>query len=134
MMVVITLGKFGITGVFAIIYLHAAELFPTVLRSTGLATASICGRFGSMLAPIVGRELGKKYPEATIVIFAILSLFAGIMTLWLPETKGVKLADTIEEGEALGQNHKWYSFSSKMPVVSKPISMQDMSADSGIRT
>ena len=48
--------------------------------------------------------------------------------------KGVKLADTIEEGEALGQNHKWYSFSSKMPVVSKPISMQDMSADSGIRT
>ena len=49
-------------------------------------------------------------------------------------TKGVKLADTIEEGEALGQNHKWYSFSSKMPVVSKPISMQDMSADSGIRT
>jgi len=134
MMVVITLGKFGITGVFAIIYLHAAELFPTVLRSTGLATASICGRFGSMLAPIVGRELGKKYPEATIVIFAILSLFAGVLTLWLPETKGVKLADTIEEGEALGQNHKWYSFSSKMPVVSKPISMQDMSADSGIRT
>jgi len=35
MMVVISLGKFGITGVFAIIYLHAAELFPTVLRSTG---------------------------------------------------------------------------------------------------
>ena len=35
MMIIITLGKFGITGVFAIIYLHAAELFPTVLRSTG---------------------------------------------------------------------------------------------------
>ena len=114
MLVVISLGKFGITGVFAIIYLHAAELFPTVLRSTGLGTASICGRIGSMLAPIVGRELTNltESPVATIVIFALLSFVAGVFTLWLPETKGMKLADTVEQGEALGKNQKWYSCSS----------------------
>lgn len=103
MLVVVSLGKLGIIGVFGIIYLHAAEIFPTVLRSTGLGTSSICGRIGSMLAPIVGRELGKISPMATIVLFAILSCVAGVLTLWLPETKGVKMADTIAEGEALGK-------------------------------
>jgi hypothetical protein len=56
-----------------------------------------------MLAPIVGRELGRIDPAATIGIFSLLSLVAGVMTLWLPETKGKKLADTIAEGEALGR-------------------------------
>ena len=50
---------------------------------------------------------------ATIVIFALLSFVAGVLTLWLPETKGMKLADTIEEQEELGKNQKWYSCSSK---------------------
>ena len=50
---------------------------------------------------------------ATIVIFALLSFVAGVLTLWLPETKGMKLADTIEEQEEIGKNQKWYSCSSK---------------------
>ena len=62
---------------------------------------------------IVGRELGRISPVATIVIFALLSFVAGVLTLWLPETKGMKLADTIEEQEELGKNQKWYSCSSK---------------------
>ena len=110
MLIVVSMGKMGIIGVFGIIYLHAAEIFPTVVRSTGLGTSSICGRIGSMLAPIVGRELGKINPAASIVIFAILSFLAGVLTLWLPETKGLKMADTIAEGEALGKNQKWYQW------------------------
>ena len=106
MMIVAALGKFGIICVFAIIYLHAAEIFPTVVRTTGLGTCSMFGRFGSMLAPMVGRELGRVNPIAAIMIFAFMSLFAGIFTLWLPETKGIKTTDTIEEGEAMGKGQK----------------------------
>ena len=62
------------------------------------------GRVGSMLAPIVGRELGKTNPQATITIFAFLSMIAGVFTLWLPETRGLKMIDTIEEAEALGKH------------------------------
>ncbi len=109
MLLVVSIGKLGITGVFAIIYLHAAEIFPTVLRSTGLSTSSICGRIGSMLAPVLGRELGKVSPMATILIFAALSFLAGIFTLWLPETKGRKMPDTVQEAEDLAKDQKFFS-------------------------
>ena len=69
-----------------------------------MGSASMFGRFGSMLAPVVGRELGKVHPVATMVIYAILSMLAGILTLWLPETRGLKMIDTIEEAEALKNN------------------------------
>ena len=103
---VVSLGKFGIICVFAIIYLHAAEIFPTVLRNTGLGSASMFGRLGSMLAPVVGREL---HPTATISIFASMSMLAGILTLWLPETRGLKMIDTIEEAESLECSKKLIS-------------------------
>ena len=103
---VVSLGKFGIICVFAIIYLHAAELFPTVLRNTGLGSASMFGRVGSMLAPVVGREL---HPTATLSIFASMSMLAGILTLWLPETRGLKMIDTIEEAESLECTRKLIS-------------------------
>lgn len=51
------IGKFGVTCAFAINYVYAAELFPTVLRSTGMGMCSVMGGVGSILAPIVGREL-----------------------------------------------------------------------------
>jgi OCT family organic cation transporter-like MFS transporter 4/5 len=51
------IGKFGVTCAFAIIYVFAAELFPTVLRTTGMGMCSVMARVGSILAPIVGREL-----------------------------------------------------------------------------
>ena len=53
------LGKFFETGSFGIIYVYAAELYPTVLRSTGMGLSSVMGRVGSILAPVVGRELVK---------------------------------------------------------------------------
>ena len=99
MMVVVMAGKFGIICIFAMIYLHSSEVFPTVIRTTGLGTCSMFGRIGSMLAPIIGRELGAVNQPAAVAIFATLALMAGVLTLWLPETRGKKLADTIEEGE-----------------------------------
>ena len=103
MLTVMTLGKFGIDGVFAIIYLHAAELFPTVLRTTGMGSASTFARIGAMLGPVIGGEYSKTNPQAAIMSMAFLSLIAGVLTFWLPETKGLKMADTIEEAEAIGK-------------------------------
>jgi OCT family organic cation transporter-like MFS transporter 4/5 len=53
------LGKLFVTGTFGIIYIYAAELYPTVLRSTGMGLSAVMGRVGSILAPVVGRELVK---------------------------------------------------------------------------
>lgn len=46
-------GKFCISGSFAIICNYSAELFPTVIRNTGIGFGSMCARLGAMLTPII---------------------------------------------------------------------------------
>lgn len=98
-LVMATIGKFGAVCAFAIIYVQAAEIFPTVVRNTGIGTSSSIARVGSVLAPIVGREVAKINRDLVIVIFAVVALISGALTLFLPETNGKKLPDTIEEGK-----------------------------------
>ena len=69
-LVMASLGRFGISAAFAIIYLYSVELFPTVLRTTGFGSASMVSRFGSILAPIISRELGKVDDSIPLIIFA----------------------------------------------------------------
>ena len=95
-----TIGKFGVICAFAIIYVQAVELFPTVLRSTGIGSASSMARIGSVIAPIVGRELAKYHRTLTIVMFSMVALVSGSLTFLLPETNGKSLPDTLEQSEA----------------------------------
>ena len=96
-----TIGKFGAVCAFAIIYVQAAEIFPTVVRNTGIGTSSSMARVGAVLAPIIGREVAKYDRDLVIVIFALVALLSGTLTLFLPETNGKSLPDTIEEGQIL---------------------------------
>ena len=38
---------------FGIVYLLAAEVYPTVLRTVGIGTSSMCARIAAMMAPYV---------------------------------------------------------------------------------
>lgn len=93
------LGKFAITASFAMVYQYAAEMFPTVVRNVGVGSCSFFSRFGSILAPFVGRELGSLSPIAPIFIFGFTSLLGGVLALFLPETNNKTLPNTIQEGE-----------------------------------
>lgn len=115
-----SLGKFGIICAFAIIYVHAAELFPTVVRNTGLGSSSSFARIGSMLAPVIGRELGRVDRNLTIIIFAACSLIAGCLTLFLPETKNQKLPDSIEEGEEFGSDDSVFDMCKRKQTTEVP--------------
>lgn len=42
---------------------------------------------------------GLLSPRAPLLVFAVFSLLAGLLTLLLPETRGRVLPDTIAEGE-----------------------------------
>lgn len=44
-------GKFGIAASFAIIYIFAGELYPTVLRAVGMGMSSMVAGIGLLVAP-----------------------------------------------------------------------------------
>jgi len=51
-------GKLFIFSSFNVIYIHSGEIFPTVLRHTGIGSCSIAARIGSILAPFVKEMVG----------------------------------------------------------------------------
>ncbi|GFR97680.1 organic cation transporter protein [Elysia marginata] len=89
-------GKFGITASYGIIYLMAAEIFPTVIRNIGMGVASMSARIGGILAPLI-LDLQSVSKPLPLVIFGALSIFAGVMALLLPETAGRPLAQLPED-------------------------------------
>lgn len=94
-------GKFCISGSFSIIFNYSAEIFPTVVRNTGIGFGSMSARLGGMLAPIVSLLDGfdKRIP---IVVFASFALVSGFFALFLPETLHQPMPQTIEDGENFG--------------------------------
>ena len=44
-----TLGKFGAIAAFAIIYVQAVEIFPTVLRNSAIGSSSAMARVGKCI-------------------------------------------------------------------------------------
>nr|XP_046919037.1 organic cation transporter protein-like [Dermatophagoides farinae] len=99
------LGKMSISGSFSLVYVYAAEMFPTILRITGLGMCSFCARFGAMTAPYLLQLhlFGDSFP---FLVIGIITLIAGIVSIILPETKGKKLPDTLAEVEQLKYSNK----------------------------
>lgn len=58
---IVFFGKFCIAGSFAVIYNYSAELFPTVLRNTGLGVGSMCARLSAALTPLIGLMVSKSF-------------------------------------------------------------------------
>ncbi|KAG7500185.1 solute carrier family 22 member 13-like [Solea senegalensis] len=91
-------GKFGITAAIAVIYVYTAEIFPTVLRQTGIGISSMFARVGGVLAPVISM-LGVHSPAAPLVIFGTSTVLGAALALALPETADRPLPDTVEDAE-----------------------------------
>ena len=51
--VLVMIGKFAITGSFAITYNYTAELFPTVVRSSAVGVGTMGARISGVMTPLV---------------------------------------------------------------------------------
>ena len=51
--VLFLMGKLGVTSAFGVVYVHTAEMLPTIIRSAGVGSASTMARVGALLAPFV---------------------------------------------------------------------------------
>ncbi|KAM9130655.1 organic cation/carnitine transporter 2-like [Pangshura tecta] len=94
--ILVMLGKFGITSSFSIVYVYTAELYPTVVRNMGVGASSMASRLGSILSPYFV-YLGAYDRFLPYILMGSLTVLTGILTLFLPESYGMPLPDTIEQ-------------------------------------
>ncbi|KAL4648207.1 solute carrier family 22 member 6-A-like [Arapaima gigas] len=92
------LGKGFTSASFSCVYLYTGELYPTVIRQTGMGFSSTMARIGSMAAPVV-LILADILPALPSIIYGGSAVMAGILAIFLPETRNIPLPDTIEDVE-----------------------------------
>ncbi|KAM5228758.1 solute carrier family 22 member 1-like [Ctenodactylus gundi] len=99
-------GRMGITIVLQMICLVNAELYPTFIRNLGVMVCSALCDLGGIFTPFMVFRLMEVWHALPLILFAVLGLTAGGMTLLLPETKGAALPETIKDAENLGRKTK----------------------------
>ncbi|CAD6215560.1 GSCOCG00000371001-RA-CDS [Cotesia congregata] len=98
---IVLFGKSCIAISFAVIYNYTAELFPTVLRNTALGVGSMCCRLSGALTPML-LLLDTLDPRVPATTFGGVALISGFLALYLPETAGHPMPETLEDGEKFG--------------------------------
>ncbi|XP_036024196.1 solute carrier family 22 member 7 [Onychomys torridus] len=92
------LGKVFSEGAFTTAYLFTSELYPTVLRQTGLGLTALIGRLGASLAPLAAL-LDGVWLMLPKFAYGGVALLAACTALLLPETKAAQLPETIQDVE-----------------------------------
>ncbi|XP_055457642.1 solute carrier family 22 member 13 [Psammomys obesus] len=96
--VLAVVGKFASSAAFTTTYVYTAELFPTIIRQTGMGLVSTFSRVGGIISPLV--MLLEQYHKAVpMLIFGSLPIGAGLLCALLPETRGQTLKDTLQDLE-----------------------------------
>ncbi|XP_065926987.1 uncharacterized protein [Magallana gigas] len=116
-------GMAGSSMAVATLFLYSTELFPTVVRNSGLGIANLCACIGGIIAPyipdlnkIVSGDIGRILPMS---IFGIFAIIAGLLSLLLPETNKPRLPETL--GDAVLQNEGHTHRDMEMVTVIQPL-------------
>merc|ERR1712071_605550 len=91
-------GRFFIGCTFAIAYIYSCEIYPSEVRSTGLAINSFGARVAGFLSPWVLSMVSIKTWLPGLV-FTVLGVASGCFAFMLPETRGQPLLTTLDEAE-----------------------------------
>lgn len=97
LLVSMTFGVFGLTGVLPLLNTFTTELFPTEMRSSAFAWANnLLGRVGYLLGPASVGLMAKQLGWGPAMQLATLVPVAALALIWLhlPETRGKELEET----------------------------------------
>ncbi|XP_074802461.1 LOW QUALITY PROTEIN: solute carrier family 22 member 13-like [Natator depressus] len=92
------IGKFAIAAALSISYVYSAELFPTIIRLTGVGLCSMSARVRGIIFPLISL-LDKYHPAIPMAIFGSTPVTAGILCFLLPQTHDKELQDHMEEAK-----------------------------------
>ncbi|KMR04755.1 solute carrier family 22 member 3-like protein [Lasius niger] len=87
---------------------YAAELLPTPIRTQGVSLIHIFGIIAHSIAPYVV-DSAKIWDGLPMMIISIVSLLAAILILFLPETLGRDLPQTLRQGEDFGKDQSFWA-------------------------
>uniref|UniRef100_A0A674NDX8 Solute carrier family 22 member 13b n=1 Tax=Takifugu rubripes TaxID=31033 RepID=A0A674NDX8_TAKRU len=90
--VIAVLGKYFVSASFSTAYVYTPELYPTTLRQNGVGLNSVCGRVAGTVTPLI-RLLEVYHHKIPMLIYGIVPVIAGCLSLLLPETLNVELQD-----------------------------------------
>uniref|UniRef100_A0A914Z844 Major facilitator superfamily (MFS) profile domain-containing protein n=1 Tax=Panagrolaimus superbus TaxID=310955 RepID=A0A914Z844_9BILA len=79
------LGKLGISICMNSLFVYGAEIFPPIIRSTCLGTASFFGNIGGMIPFQTNTFLAQLHPIVPVAFYSFLSLVGGAITFALPK-------------------------------------------------
>ncbi|CAG2100135.1 unnamed protein product [Medioppia subpectinata] len=98
-------GKYGISSSWNVVVIHGSEIYPTVIRTTGLGVVSVVGRLASISAPFMGNLASVTSLTFVMLLYGVLTAVGAVLVLYLPETKDKEIPDTLEEAENLDKNN-----------------------------
>lgn len=114
------LGRFSVNISYNIGLQYAAELLPTVVRAQGVAFIHIMGYVASILAPFIV-YLQHIHQSIPLIVLGSIGIFGGFLSLFLPETLGHELPQTLADGEEFGRGQGMWDF----PCCSKKVDGDD---------
>ena len=86
--------RFCAAAIELVFYTYTLEVYPTPVRSVNFGMNVTFGNIGSILAPLVYEYLPSWL---FLFIFALFSVFHAILLIFLPETVGKPMIESIEE-------------------------------------
>jgi len=90
-----------------ILSIYFSELFPTALRQKASGVVTGCYGVAIMIAPIIGGTLRVIWDPLPNIIYGGLAIISLVfVTIFLPETKGKQLPETISEAGELKKTNK----------------------------
>jgi len=96
-------GKMGASAAFAVVFVYSAELFPTPVRNSAIGLCSTLARIGALLAPSIA-SLDSVLPFLPFLIMGGAAMLVGSLSFLLPETRGNKLPETVDEAASIGRS------------------------------
>ncbi|KAJ8029166.1 Organic cation transporter-like protein [Holothuria leucospilota] len=89
------LGKFCISTSYAVIYIYAAELFPTPVRAVGIAVCTIASNFSAIFSALI-LILDQVWTPLPYLAYGSVAFIGGLLAMFLPETRGKSLPEVLE--------------------------------------